>query len=655
MKTRITFAILASLALSALAQVPQEINYQGRIAVQGINFTGPGQFKFALLGTPADINQTATATPEVNGAGDGQGPRVLSITVDSAGSGYVDPPDVTIISGSGATGATAHAVLDGAGGVLEIIVDTDGVGQGYEMSDTTVIVGAPPAQLVAPTLWSNDGTSVNGSEPTDAVPLNVSGGLYSVRLGNTALTNMTVPVTAAVAAGGTLSLRVWFDDLANGSQLLSPDQPLASVPWALKSETALTADSALTVPDGSITGDKLAPGSITGGLLAPGTLDSTHLLALAPPDPGQILSYDGTGFQWVPPAGGGGDSVFSLNGTDAFYNSGNVGIGTSVPTHKFAVNGGPSWTSNFWTGSMVLAHPGAIGWNKNGSGQAFGMGYTNGGFAMFRTTSDPGTTTGPAIYDLFINDAGCVCIGTVSPNPGYRLAVNGGVQFTPGGTGGTMQFGTPNFETGMTWTNATTRADLRFNGTTVKLLAGPAGGPPGNTSGIAVRTNGNVGIGTEDPQAKLHVIGTIRTSVLTITGGADLAEPFPMSHSGVEAGAVVSIDPEHPGKLRMSTSAYDRTVAGIVSGANGINPGISMIDEAQLEPGENVALSGRVYVKANSSAGVIAPGDLLTTSDIPGEAMKAADHQRAQGSILGKAMTPLDETTGTVLVLVTLQ
>ena len=80
-----------------------------------------------------------------------------------------------------------------------------------------------------------------------------------------------------------------------------------------------------------------------------------------------------------------------------------------------------------------------------------------------------------------------------------------------------------------------------------------------------------------------------------------------------------------------------------------------MIDEEQLEAGENVALSGRVYVQANTSAGAIEPGDLLTTSDMPGEAMKAVDHQRTQGSVLGKAMTPLSEGTGMVLVLVTLQ
>lgn len=157
------------------------------------------------------------------------------------------------------------------------------------------------------------------------------------------------------------------------------------------------------------------------------------------------------------------------------------------------------------------------------------------------------------------------------------------------------------------------------------------------------------------PSANPAQRGRLSVGVLEITGGADLAEPFPMSQRNVPAGAVVSIDPQHPGKLKMSANAYDKKVAGIVSGANGIQPGISMIDEQQLEPGENVALSGRVHVKANTSAGPISPGDLLTTSDVPGEAMRAADHHRALGSILGKAMTSLDETTGTVLVLVTLQ
>jgi len=144
-------------------------------------------------------------------------------------------------------------------------------------------------------------------------------------------------------------------------------------------------------------------------------------------------------------------------------------------------------------------------------------------------------------------------------------------------------------------------------------------------------------------------------STLTIRGGADLAEPFAMSQSDVAPGSVVVIDEANPGKFRRSTHAYDYKVAGIVSGANGIKPGISMTQEGTLESGENVALSGRVYVRADATPGAIKPGDLLTTSDLPGHAMKVSDHGKARGAILGKAMSGLPEGQGLVLVLVTLQ
>ena len=74
-----------------------------------------------------------------------------------------------------------------------------------------------------------------------------------------------------------------------------------------------------------------------------------------------------------------------------------------------------------------------------------------------------------------------------------------------------------------------------------------------------------------------------------------------------------------------------------------------------FENGQNVALSGRVYVQADAGNGSIVPGDLLTTSEAPGHAMKVTDHAQAQGAVLGKAMTGLKEGSGLVLVLVTLQ
>jgi hypothetical protein len=142
---------------------------------------------------------------------------------------------------------------------------------------------------------------------------------------------------------------------------------------------------------------------------------------------------------------------------------------------------------------------------------------------------------------------------------------------------------------------------------------------------------------------------------LTVVGGADVAEPFEMSSTNIPRGAVVVIDKDNPGHLTMSDRAYDTRVAGIVSGANGVNPGISMSQQGLLEGGQNVALSGRVYALADASNGPIEPGDLLTTAAAPGHAMKVVDHLKAQGAILGKAMTELKEGRGVVLVLVSLQ
>ena len=149
--------------------------------------------------------------------------------------------------------------------------------------------------------------------------------------------------------------------------------------------------------------------------------------------------------------------------------------------------------------------------------------------------------------------------------------------------------------------------------------------------------------------------GHLTVSVLTILGGADITEPFKMSGKDLPKGAVVVIDETNPGHLRLSESAYDTRVAGIISGANGVNPGISLSQQGVMEGDQKVALSGRVYVQADAFNGAIKPGDLLTTSATPGHAMKVSDPSKAQGAILGKAMTALVEGKGLVLVLVTLQ
>ncbi len=150
--------------------------------------------------------------------------------------------------------------------------------------------------------------------------------------------------------------------------------------------------------------------------------------------------------------------------------------------------------------------------------------------------------------------------------------------------------------------------------------------------------------------------GTTTVEILTIMGGADIAEPFEI-RTPAGPGMVVAIDAEHPGELRVADQPYDTAVAGIISGANGINPGLTLSQEGTMADGSHpVALTGRVWCLVDADAnGPVQPGDLLTTSGTPGHAMKASDRKLSFGTSIGKAMTALDQGRGLVLVLVSLQ
>jgi hypothetical protein len=120
--------------------------------------------------------------------------------------------------------------------------------------------------------------------------------------------------------------------------------------------------------------------------------------------------------------------IFRIRNWDQEYfkilANGNVGIGTTAPSHRLSINGGPFWTTNAWNGAVELTNASAIGWQANAGGQRFGIGQSTGGLYFFRTTSDPGTTGSPANYDMVITDVGNVGIGIT--NPETKLHVDGG-------------------------------------------------------------------------------------------------------------------------------------------------------------------------------------------------------------------------------------
>jgi len=182
-------------------------------------------------------------------------------------------------------------------------------------------------------------------------------------------------------------------------------------------------------------------------------------------------------------------------------------------------------------------------------------------------------------------------------------------------------------------------------------------------TGFAADFEGNVRVrsGYEFQLGNVAIVDdTIITPTVYITGGSDLSERFAVKPSedlaAPEPGMLVCIDPDNPGKLEVSRTAYDSRVAGVISGAGGVQPGMLMGQAGTIADGDNaVALVGRVYCWADADYGAIQPGDLITTSDTPGHAMRASDREKAYGTIVGKAMTALPEGQGLVLVLVGLQ
>ena len=139
---------------------------------------------------------------------------------------------------------------------------------------------------------------------------------------------------------------------------------------------------------------------------------------------------------------------------------------------------------------------------------------------------------------------------------------------------------------------------------------------------------------------------------LFVGTSADLAEHMPAA-VGVEAGDVVVIDPDHDERVIKSYKANDSALAGVISTYPAML--IGAMESASDTP---LALAGRVPVKVSAENGAIRRGDLLTTSDTPGHAMRATPIEvngiefYAPGTIIGKAMEELETGTGTVIVLI---
>lgn len=177
----------------------------------------------------------------------------------------------------------------------------------------------------------------------------------------------------------------------------------------------------------------------------------------------------------------------------------------------------------------------------------------------------------------------------------------------------------------------------------------------GNTGDVWLGGHG------ENAQVFLQDAGTNRTIHLDGKAGdikllgGDCAEYFDIAGTAesVEPGMVMVTDED--GQLRPSQDTYDRRVVGVLSGAGDLQPGILLGNHKASGQRPPLAMTGKVYCKADARETPIAAGDLLTSAVTPGHAMKAADPKQAFGAVIGKALRPLEAGTDLVPIIVALQ
>jgi hypothetical protein len=486
-----------------------------------------------------------------------------------------------------------------------------------------------------------------------------------------------------------------------GFSALSPRNQVTPTPYAIFAETANAAGLTGTVPVGDLSGVALLAGgnNFTGNQTVNGTVQVNGSE--------QITGASGVGFHVDENIGpniyySGEEHGINFNyAAGAAQNIGSLimgynGQGYFSVGNLYNNNTGQSGTKAFTVFGDGNVNVDPMGMNSgflnngttNSSGLTFGVG-SGEGIASKRSVG--GNQYGLDFYTSFINRLSIDNAGDfLFQNPSQTLifpATSGAnspmIEMFSAGTGNADRMviaHSPNYPTwGLQYQDNGDRFNFLEGGTTVMTVNLSQYTPlvvNGNFAVVNGFGNEQAYMGGDGSGGDVQ-FGSLNSSIdnvafynatkgtymhiycssITIEGGADLAEPFKMT-SGKEAipeGAVVVIDEQNPGHLKMSDQGYDTHVAGVVSGANGINPGIQMQQQGVLEGGKNVALTGRVYVQADTANGAIKPGDLLTTSITPGHAMKVTDHARAAGAILGKAMTGLSEGKGMVLVLVTLQ
>jgi hypothetical protein len=308
--------------------------------------------------------------------------------------------------------------------------------------------------------------------------------------------------------------------------------------------------------------------------------------------------------------------------------TGSVGIGTTTPSGKLEVHG--NWGGNF--GALTI------------SGDKPTIRFSGGSIAGDQQWILHEGSDGPGNLQFFNG-------GTtgVFPSPVMSLKPSGNVEVVGN------------------WNGSEGALTISGDKPTICFSGGPDAGNhqwilhegsdgPGKLQFFYLASTGEwtqvMALTPDDPS--VNAGGNVEVMGDILLANADCAEDFNVSGGElVEPGTVMVLDDQET--LKPSEYAYDKRVAGVISGAGDCKPAIVLNRRPTQQIRWPLALVGKVFCKVDARFGSIEVGDLLTTSDTPGHAMKATDPVKAFGSVLGKALRPLRDGQGLVPLLVALQ
>jgi hypothetical protein len=380
--------------------------------------------------------------------------------------------------------------------------------------------------------------------------------------------------------------------------------------------------------------------------------------------------YAASNLGWKFPVATDGHSA-STNGLFVL-NTGNVGTGTITPSRQLHVYGGGQATANLTDagnkgGTLYVQDSG--GGVDNGGAILLGSVYGSHAAIKALVQDGSGNSTGSLAFSLralaadtaltqrmVITSTGNVGIGTT--NPGYPLDVKGTISLG----NSNLNAVTPRFITyddgfNASYTTYGVDAVTRYKASNpFYWMSVPAGTTRLSDAGTLIMSmvNGNVTIGTPTANASLDVNGSINVSGNINAKYQDVAEWVTTSKDLPEASVVV-LDPNHSNQVTTSIKGYDTRVAGVVSGKPGLVLGEGGAGKAMI------ATVGRVKVRVDATRQPIHVGDLLVTGTLEGTAMKSEPvnvggvEMHRPGTLIGKALEPLEKGTGEILVLLSLQ